>query len=108
MIAATIGLTLVFAASAFVAGFGAAAASGIVPAQLAVLGEYAQYVVPLDIAIALVKAAIFGVVIASIVCYHGLAVRDDITQMPPNTSRALVQSLSYCSAVSVAITLITS
>jgi phospholipid/cholesterol/gamma-HCH transport system permease protein len=108
MTTATIGLTFVFATAAFLAGFATAAALGIIPFDLQVLAHHAQHVGPLDVAIAGIKAAVFGVMIASIACYHGLAVRDDLTRIPRGTSRALVESLSYCSAVSVAITLITS
>ena len=108
MTTAMVGLTFVFTLAAFGAGLATGAALGIVPLQLEVLGQYVRHVAPLDVMIAGVKAGLFGVMIASIACYHGLSVRDDVTQMPRGTSRALVESLSYCSVVSVAITLITS
>ena len=108
MTTAMAGLTFVFTLAAFGAGLATGAALGIVPLQLEVLGQYASHVGLLDMVIAGAKALLFGVMIASIACYHGLSVRDDVTQIPRGTSRALVESLSYCSVVSVAITLIMS
>jgi len=46
-----------------------------------------------ELAISILKGAIFGAVIASVVCYQGLNVKASITEIPQAATRAVMQSL---------------
>jgi len=103
---ATVSGTLVFVAAVF----GAAATGAYlldVGSSLSHLAAHLYtFVTGTDIVVAAIKSLSFGVIIASVACYHGLSVRRDITQVPRRTTRALVEALVHCTVVNVAITLI--
>jgi phospholipid/cholesterol/gamma-HCH transport system permease protein len=46
-----------------------------------------------EVGVALLKSAVFGLVISSSSCYHGLHVRTSITEIPQATTKAVMQSL---------------
>jgi phospholipid/cholesterol/gamma-HCH transport system permease protein len=46
-----------------------------------------------EIAISFIKAVVFGLLVASVSCYHGLKVRSSITEIPQATTVAVMQSL---------------
>ncbi len=106
MASATIALTMVFVAAVFFGAFGAAVQAGVVPANLAAGLSYVSAVEPFDVAAALGKAALFGVVSAAIACYHGLSVRGDVTEVPRRVARALVEILIHCSALAAVFALL--
>jgi len=46
-----------------------------------------------QVAVSLIKSAIFGLLISTISCYHGLRVKSSITEIPQVTTLAVMQSL---------------
>lgn len=105
--AATVSMTILFCVASMGAGWLTGKLFGITP-SLSVLGNnVSSYLLPADLVIAFVKSLLFGGTIAAVSCYHGLSVRDDLTEIPRRVSRALVEALSWCVVVGVAITLIT-
>lgn len=46
-----------------------------------------------QVVVSLVKSAIFGLLISTVSCYHGLRVRSSITEIPQVTTLAVMQSL---------------
>lgn len=105
--AATVSLTLLFIAVAGTAGLLTAQLLGVAPSFGHFSGNIEQFLHPEDMVIAFVKSLLFGGTIASVACFHGLSVRDDLTEVPRRGSRALVEALSWCTVIGVAITLIT-
>jgi len=59
-----------------------------------------------EIVISIVKSAIFGFVIASVSCYHGLSVQSSITEIPQATTIAVMQSLFRVFILDVIITVV--
>jgi phospholipid/cholesterol/gamma-HCH transport system permease protein len=59
-----------------------------------------------DIAVSLLKSALFGLVVAATACYHGLRVGDSITEIPQVTTRAVMQSLSLVVVANVLLTVV--
>ena len=106
MAVATVGLTLVFVASVFAGAFGAAVEAGAIPPRLSAALPYVLALEPLDIGLALAKAGLFGVVSASVACYHGLSVGADVTEVPRRVARALVEILIHCSALAAVLALL--
>lgn len=105
--AATVSMTLLFCAAAVGAGLLTAQVLGVGPSTSLLGTNLQDYLHPEDLVIAFVKSLLFGGTIAAVACYHGLSVRDDLTEVPRRASRALVASLSWCAVIGAAITLIT-
>jgi phospholipid/cholesterol/gamma-HCH transport system permease protein len=59
-----------------------------------------------EIFISILKSLVFGLIIATSSCYHGLGVRESITEIPRATSSAVMQSLSLIFVSNVLITLV--
>lgn len=57
-----------------------------------------------EMTISLVKSVVFGIVIGTVSCYHGLSVKQSITEIPQVTSRAVLQSLTMVFVLNVVIT----
>jgi phospholipid/cholesterol/gamma-HCH transport system permease protein len=57
-----------------------------------------------DVSISLVKAVVFGLLISSAACYHGLRVRTSITEVPQVATRAVMEALILVVVVNVVIT----
>ncbi len=106
VVTATVGLTIVFATTAFSASFATAVLSGALPGQTAVALSYLAAVQPSDVVWALSKAGLFGLTISAVACYHGLSVRGDVTEMPRRAARALVEVLIHCTIFNAALALI--
>lgn len=49
---------------------------------------------PYDLLIFLFKNLAFGLLIGTVACYHGMRVRDSVTEIPQQAQRAIVNSLS--------------
>lgn len=107
LVAATVTMTLLFSAAAAGAGLLTGNVLGMAPSLGLLRANLGTYLHPPDLIIAFVKSLLFGGMIAAVACYHGLSVRDDLTEVPRRASRALVEALTWCTAASVAITLIT-
>ncbi len=103
---AVVGLTLVFVLAVFATGATGAYLLDVGSSLSHLATNLYTFVTPTDIAVAAIKSFSFGLIIASVACYHGLSVRKDITQVPRRTTRALVEALVHCTTVNVAITLI--
>ena len=54
----------------------------------------------------LIKSAVFGLLIATVACYHGLRVSEAVTEVPPATQKSVVYSLVLCVLTNLLITLI--
>lgn len=107
LVVATITMTLLFCAASTAAGLLTAQVFAVAPSLGQLRANMGEYLMPSDVIIASVKSLLFGGTIAAVACYHGLSVRDDITEIPRRSSRALVEALTWCTTVGVAITLIT-
>ncbi len=57
------------------------------------LGDFLEVVRALDLAATVVKSFCFGLAIASIACFHGLAVEHSITEVPKAAIKAVMRSL---------------
>ncbi len=104
---AAVALTMVFIVVAALAGLFTAQMFRVAPSMSHIVTNVESLLYPGDLMIALVKSLLFGGTIASIACYHGLAVHADLTEVPRRASRAVVEALSWCTIIGVAITLIT-
>jgi len=47
----------------------------------------------LDIAVFIFKNALFGLIIGSIACFHGLQIKESVTEVPQQTQKAIVSTL---------------
>ena len=104
---ATVTLNMLFVLAAGGAGLLTADVLGVAPSLSYVGANLEQLLLPEDVVISFVKSLLFGGTIAAVACYHGLSVREDLTEVPRRASRALVESLSWCTVIGVSITLIT-
>ncbi|MBI5971257.1 MAG: ABC transporter permease [Deltaproteobacteria bacterium] len=60
----------------------------------------------LDVAVSLLKSAVFGLIIGSVCSYHGLMAGQSITQIPQKTTKAVIGSLLSVFVIDGAITFI--
>jgi len=60
------------------------------------LGQIAKAITVSDIAVGIVKAVCFGVIITVTSLSHGFNIRKNITQLPAGTSSAAVESVILC------------
>lgn len=104
---AVVTLTMLYITASTVAGLVTARVFGMAPSFAHISTNIELFLYPEDLVIAFVKALLYGGTIASVACYHGLSVRDDVTTVPRRASRALVEAISWCTVIGVAITLIT-
>lgn len=58
------------------------------------LGEIPLAFDPFDLLLFVVKNLLFGLIIGVTACYHGLQVQHSVTEVPQQTQRAIVNSLS--------------
>jgi phospholipid/cholesterol/gamma-HCH transport system permease protein len=68
--------------------------------------QVSKAIVGADIWVGIVKGVLFGVVISATSMYHGLNTRRRITDIPPATSKAAVESFFYCLALNILISLL--
>ena len=66
------------------------------------LSDFLEVVRPLDLAGTVVKSFFFGLTIAAIACFHGLAVEKTITEVPQATIKAVMRSLLAIFVIDVA------
>lgn len=59
-----------------------------------------------DLGLSLLKSLLFGLVVASAACFHGLEVGTSITEIPQVTTRAVMQGLSLVVVVDVLLTVL--
>jgi phospholipid/cholesterol/gamma-HCH transport system permease protein len=98
------GLTVMFNVVALFGGFAFAALAG--KSFVTLLANLLAAIQIKDLAVGSAKAVIFGLVIATVGCHHGLSVRTSITEVPQMTIRAVVSSLFYCMAANLVLTVL--
>jgi phospholipid/cholesterol/gamma-HCH transport system permease protein len=59
-----------------------------------------------DVTITAAKGLLFGTAVASICCHHGLSVQSSYTEVPQQTTRAMINSFVICFAADVLITVL--
>jgi phospholipid/cholesterol/gamma-HCH transport system permease protein len=58
----------------------------------------------MDILVTVIKSVLFGFMIAIICAHHGLAVQSSYTEVPQQTTRAMINSVTICLLLDMAIT----
>jgi phospholipid/cholesterol/gamma-HCH transport system permease protein len=104
MVLSMICLTLYFDAVCVLGGFFVAKIVLTVPFDAFAQGV-AKSLSLIDIVVTFVKAATFGTAVAAICSYHGLCVRASYTEVPQQTTRAMINSLTICLLLDIVITL---
>ncbi len=102
---ATLCLTIYFAVIAILGGFALAAAMLTVPFRVFV--ESLQAALSLaDLEMILIKCSLFGLVIAGIACLHGLRVQRSYTEIPQQTTQAIIYAVMVCFALNLVVTVL--
>lgn len=90
-------------------------ASGVLVTGLFVSAGYFKYLTdiplafdPNDLVLFLLKNLVFGLLIGTIACFHGLRVKHSITEVPQQAQRAIVNSLSIIFILDGLIALVSS
>lgn len=94
-IVALICLTVYFDLVAIIGGFLVAKVSLTIP-FMSYVTEIEQALSITDVAITVVKSALFGLALALICCHHGLAVVGSPTEVPQQDSRAMLNTVAAC------------
>ena len=103
MVIAMVCLTLYFDAVAVLGGFVVAKAELTVPFE--VFAEAVTRSLSLtDVVVTAVKSVLFGTTVATICCYHGLSVRSSSTEVPQQTTRAMINSVTICLVLDILVT----
>ncbi len=59
----------------------------------------------MDIVITAFKSALFGLIIASVGCHHGLSVGLSATEVPQQTTRAMINAVTMCLLLDIVVAL---
>jgi phospholipid/cholesterol/gamma-HCH transport system permease protein len=96
-------LTLYFDGVAVLGGFFVAKAKLTVPfeAFAQAIGSSLRLT---DILVTGGKSILFGTAVATICCYHGLSVRSSYTEVPQQTTRAMINSVTICLMLDILVT----
>jgi phospholipid/cholesterol/gamma-HCH transport system permease protein len=100
---ATFALCLLFDLAAVLGGFAVARMAIDTPAS-AFLSVVAMHVSPTDLLVSGAKTILFGLWIATVSTWQGLAAGSAITEVPQATRRAVVHSLFGCLVLNLAMT----
>ena len=92
--AATFALTVVFAISAVLGGFGVASLAIDTPFS-AFFSIVSKSVTPIDLAVTGLKTVVFGLIVATVSTWQGMTVGRAITDVPQATRRSVVHSLLW-------------
>lgn len=95
-------LFIVFDVVSILGGYGIVWTTTHVPLG-SFFGQLAKAITVADIAVGVVKAVLFGVVITTTCLYQGLTVGRQITLIPVVTSRAMIECSFYCLLTNVMI-----
>ncbi|HKQ68681.1 MAG TPA: ABC transporter permease [Polyangiaceae bacterium] len=101
---ATAALTVAMSVAALLGGFLLGNAFDLISVGLR-FDQILESVSLLTIALAMAKAVMFGVVIATVNCYHGLAVKRSFTEIPRANVRGAVQCYLGCFLLNAALSL---
>ncbi|MBI4400737.1 MAG: ABC transporter permease [Nitrospirae bacterium] len=103
MVLSMVCLTLYFDAVAVLGGFVVAKIKLTVP-----FAVFAQAVTQslsfADVAVTAIKGVLFGTAVAAICSYHGLSVRSSYTEVPQQTTRAMINSVTICLLLDILVT----
>ena len=102
---AIVSLILVFDLMAIIGGYAIVKGITMLPVE-GFFQQIAKSVVGSDIIVGLSKGILFGITITVTCLYHGLAPKNQITQVPIATSRAAVDCFFYCLVISIFISFI--
>lgn len=94
-IVAMVCLTVYFDFMAIVGGFLVAKVNLTIPTA-AYLREIGKALSIADILITVIKSVLFGLTIAVICCHHGLSVVGSTTEVPQQTTRAMLNTVTVC------------
>lgn len=95
-------LTTYFDLVAVIGGFLVAKVTLTIP-FLVYLTEIENALSLADVLLTVVKSALFGLTIAVICCHHGLAVVGSTTEVPQQTSRAMLNTVAACLALDIIV-----
>lgn len=104
MIVAMICLTIYFDFIAIVGGFLVAKVRLTIPV-LVYLEEMQEALSVSDVLITVVKSVLFGFTIAVICCHHGLSVGSDTTEVPQQTTRAMLNTVTACLVLDIIVSI---
>ncbi len=103
MVLSMICLTLYFDVVAVLGGYLVAHARLTIPFS-AFLAGVLKALSSSDIALTVLKGLLFGAAVAAICCHHGLSVRTSFTEVPQQTTRAMINSFVLCLLIDVLVT----
>lgn len=103
MIISMICLTLYFDVVAILGGFLVANVSLSVPFYAFVDGIIHALSFT-DVLLTAVKGLVFGAAVAAVCCHHGLSVQSSFTEVPQQTTKAMINALVLCLLLDVCIT----
>ncbi len=103
MVVAMICLTLYFDVVAVLGGFLIAKATLTIPFD-AFLEGVTRALSLSDITLTALKPIFFGIAVAAVCCHHGLSVRSSYTEVPQQTTKAMINSLTLCLVLDLLIT----
>jgi phospholipid/cholesterol/gamma-HCH transport system permease protein len=95
MILAMVCLTFYFDLVAVLGGFFIAKIELTIP-FVAFADSIIKTLSSVDVLVTAFKSALFGTIIASIGCYHGMAVGASPTEVPQQTTKAMINSVTVC------------
>ncbi len=101
---AMLSLFLIFDMVAIIGGYGVAWIADVPVKDF--LQKVGKAVSVTDITVGIVKAIFFGFTIAVTSLYHGFHVKEGVTQVPSETSKAAIECLLYCMFVNIIISVI--
>ena len=104
MVLSLICLTLYFDVVSVLGGFFVAKLVLTVPFD-AFADGLSQSLSLVDIIVTLSKGVMFGIAVAAVCSYHGLSVQASYTEVPQQTTRAMINSLTICLVLDIVITL---
>lgn len=58
-----------------------------------------------DVALTGLKPLLFGTAVAAVCCYHGLCVGSSYTEVPQQTTKAMINAVTVCLLLDIAVTL---
>ncbi len=102
---AIVSLILVFDLLVIIGGYVIVSGTTTLPVE-GFFQQIAKGVVGADIAVGLLKGLFFGVTITVTGLYHGLARKNQITQVPVATSKAAVDCFFYCLVINIFISFV--
>jgi phospholipid/cholesterol/gamma-HCH transport system permease protein len=105
MVVSIICLTLYFDVVAVLGGYLVAKVKLTVPFAAFIDGVL-RALSSTDVAITAAKGLFFGAAVAAICCHHGLSVQSSYTEVPQQTTRAMINSIVVCLVADVATTVL--